>query len=322
MIYEKVLKELLENPNGFSGEVLANRLKTSRNSVWKAVNRLRREGYIIDGSTNQGYRLSSETNILNAEEVRAYLDPKITARLEIHKTVNSTNTRAKEIAENEQTYLRRNLMDSIVVADSQSDGRGRKGRRFVSNAACGIYMSFLLHPAEQVREAVCITSAAAVAVAEAIERLVRTDVKIKWVNDLLINGKKICGILTEASMDFESGGLKYVVLGIGINVKHTDFPEEIAEIASSIEDETQVALSRNRLCAEIINSVYDMLTNEASYMDEYRRRSAVIGKRVRVIRGDETYDATVEGIDDMGELIVVRDGQTVKLNSGEISIRL
>ncbi len=322
MIYEKVLTELLENPNGFSGGELANRLKTSRNSVWKAITRLRREGYVIDSSTNQGYRLSALTNTLNASEIRTYLNPCITARLELHNTINSTNTRAKEIAEVEQTYLRRSLMDSVIIADSQSDGRGRRGRRFVSRAMCGIYMSFLIHPVEQAQEAVRLTSAAAVAVAEAIESLVETDVKIKWVNDLLINGKKICGILTEASMDLESGGLKYAVLGIGVNVRHTDFPKELAETASSIEAETKVALSRNRLCAEIINSVYDMLTGENMYMNEYRERSAVIGKTVCVIRGDESYEATVKGIDDTGELIVIRDGQTVTLNSGEISIRL
>lgn len=321
MIYDEVLNELVKNPDGFSGEELALRLKISRNAVWKAINRLRRDGYVIEGSTNRGYRLISAPDILNGAEIQSYL--KVSAELELHKTIGSTNTRAKEVAESEPQYEKMPLFGRIIISDSQTAGRGRYGRKFVSNASCGIYMSFLLHPSSRADEAIHITTRAAVAVAEAIESLADVDVGIKWVNDLLINGKKICGILTEASIDFESGGLKYAVLGIGINVGQTVFPDDVASVASSIEAECGRKISRNRLCAEVINRVYTMLSEGGTeYMNEYRRRSVAIGREVTVIRGDERYYAKVAGIDDNGRLEIEADGKTVKLSSGEISIKI
>ena len=170
-----------------------------------------------------------------------------------------------------------------------------------------------------------ITSLAAVASARAIESLTGVEVGIKWVNDLYIAGRKCCGILCEASMDFESGGLEYVVVGIGINVGRMRFPDELASIATSVENECGLPVSRSRLIAEIANQISALYADlpSGSFMAENRRRSVVISREVTVLGGAEPYTAKAVDIDGQGRLVVeLPGGQTQILNSGEISIRL
>ena len=317
---DAVLQALQESASPLSGEQLARQLGISRSAVWKAVRALQKDGCRVEASTRTGYRLAEAPDILSEAEIRRWLTcADIGTRIELHAELDSTNIRAKQLAAQGAPH------GTLVAADSQTAGRGRFSRRFYSPPRTGIYVSFILRPALPAERAVMITSLAAVAAARAIETLADVDVGIKWVNDLYIRGRKCCGILCEASMDFESGGLEYVVVGIGINVGRMRFPDELASIATSVENECGVPVSRGRLIAEIANQISALYADlpSGAFMDESRRRSVVIGREVTVLGGAEPYTAKAVDIDDQGRLIVeLPGGQTQILNSGEISIRL
>lgn len=302
-----------------SGERLAHSLGISRNSVWKAIGQLRQDGYQIEAATNRGYRLTAVPNRISAPQIRRWLQATtIGARMELHDSLDSTNTRAKALASTGAPH------GYLVIAESQTGGKGRRGRSFFSPEHSGVYISYVLRPKMPADRAVMITSMAAVAVAQAIEAVADVDVKIKWVNDLYINGLKACGILCEAGMDFESGMLDYAVLGIGVNVSAMRFPDALADIATSVENECGHVVSRNRLIAEISNRIealYDRL-GACEFMRESRARSNVIGRDVVVLRGDERFEARVLDIDDQGRLVVRTPGGVQRLGSGEISLKL
>ena len=187
-----------------------------------------------------------------------------------------------------------------------------------------MYITYVLRPKLLADKAVMITSMAAVAVARAIEALSDVDVKIKWVNDLFIGGKKVCGILCEASMDFETGGLEYAVLGIGINVTKMTFPPELQDIATSIENECGHAVSRSRLIAGISNQLEELYgqIETGEFMAESRARSNVIGRDVLVIQGDERFEAQALDIDEAGRLVIRTESGVTRVGSGEISLKL
>ena len=314
-----VLGALMATGEAISGERLARRLGISRNTVWKAIEALRREGYEVEAVTNRGYRLVSSPNLISEPEILKWTTAQtIGRRLEVHSQLDSTNIRAKLLASQGAPH------GYLVCADSQVSGRGRFGRSFFSPEHSGVYITYVLRPTIPADRAVNITSLAAVAVARAIETLCDADVKIKWVNDLYINDRKTCGILCEASLDFESGMLEYVALGIGVNVAKMDFPEELKDIATSIENECGQPISRSRLIAEISNqldAMYDQLES-CAFMAESRRRSLVIGRDVTVLRGEEQYPAHVLDIDDQGRLVIRTDKGVSRMGSGEISIKL
>jgi len=317
---DAVLQALRQTNFPLSGERLARQLGISRNAVWKAVRALQKDGCRITASTRTGYRLVEAPDLLSETEISRWLvQREIGSSIEIHQELDSTNNRAKELAARGAPH------GTIIIADSQTAGRGRFSRQFFSPLHSGIYMSIILRPSLPAECAVMITSMAAVATSRAIESVADVDVGIKWVNDLYINRRKCCGILCEASMDFESGGLEYVVAGIGVNVARMQFPKELESIATSIENEYQMPVSRNRLIAEIANQIAGLYPDLAtgSFMAESRRRSVVIGQSVTVHSGTQSYPAEALDIDEQGHLIVRReDGQTEILNSGEISIKL
>ncbi len=314
-----VLRTLMEADGPVSGERLARRQGVSRNSVWKAIEQLRQEGYAIEAATNRGYRLSAAPNRVSQPEIEKYLTAKtIGARMELHDLLDSTNTRAKALAATGAPH------GYLVVAESQSGGKGRMGRSFFSPEHSGVYITYVLRPQMLAEKAVMITSMAAVAVARAIEALADVDVKIKWVNDLYIHDRKACGILCEASVDFESGGLEYAVLGIGINVTRMEFPPELRQIATSIENECGAPVSRSRLIAEISNQLEALWPQleTGAFMAESRARSNVIGRDVLVIRGDERFEARALDIDDAGRLVIRAGDAVSRVGSGEISLKL
>lgn len=315
---DDVLSVLMEQTSPMSGERMARRLGVSRNAVWKAIVQLRREGYVIEAGTNRGYRLVEAPNDVSIPAIRRWLMPgEIGARMELHRTLVSTNTQAKALAATGAPH------GTLVIAETQTGGKGRMGRAFFSPEHTGVYITYILRPKLLAERAVMITSMAAVAVARAIEAVAPVAVAIKWVNDLYIGGRKVCGILCEASMDFESGGLDYAVLGIGVNVTAMDFPPELADIATSIENECSQSVSRSRLIAEIsnqLNALYGQLETGA-FMAENRRRSNVIGRDVWVIRGDERVPAHAVDIDDGGRLVIRTETGVRKVNSGEVSLR-
>lgn len=320
---EKIL-ELFEMNRGvyFSGEDIAGRLCVSRAAVWKAVKALQNDGYAIDAVTNKGYCLSEKTDILSAQGIRKYLRPDIAGSdITVLPVVSSTNALVREKA---ATGAAEGCM---ILANEQTSGRGRLRRNFFSPRDTGIYMSLLLRPDHySADQAVRITTMAAVAMCEAIEAVSDEKAEIKWVNDIYVRGKKVCGILTEGSFNLENGLLEYAVLGLGINLYRPadGFPEEIDDIASYILQEQQDD-AKNRIVSEFLNRFYFYYreTDRRNYVSQYQKRSFVVGKEVSLLSADKTRNAFVLGIDDQCRLLVrYADGTEDCYSSGEISIRI
>lgn len=255
---------------------------------------------------------------LTEEDIKKWQKARtIGAVMEIHDTIDSTNNRAKELAKQGVPH------GFLVAANRQTSGRGRLGRSFFSPEGMGVYISYVLRLPVPVEKMLLVTPLAAVAVARAIEETADEQVKIKWVNDLFLHDKKVCGILCEASPEICDGRPSYLVLGIGVNVAPVTFPPELKDIATSIGNECKKPVSRNRLIAEISNQLEGLLSRlePADFMGEYRLRSNVIGRRVRVLSGSVSFEALVRDIDDEGRLVVEKDREVLRLSSGEISIR-
>lgn len=323
MVKDKVLKEL-EKSKGIavSGEALARKLGVSRTAVWKAVNSLREDGFDIKKSQSVGYILSEDSDRISTEGISSHLRHPIA--LSVHESVDSTNTRAMALAAEGTTY------PAAVVAGEQTAGRGRMGRRFYSPKDKGIYLSIIIRPAMSTEASLLITSAAAVAVAQSIRSICGLDAGIKWVNDIYLGGKKICGILTEGIADFESGQISQLIVGIGINCSSSDFKSNALENKAGALDIK--GLERNRLIAAIIDRFLDIVeaigNGDSSFIDDYRDLSVVIGKQITVYPTpvtdmDNRYSATAVDIDDRGGLVVrLDDGSQTTLSTGEITIRL
>ena len=312
----------LANSDGkyISGAALADKLGVSRNAVWKAVKSLEAEGYSISSVTSKGYRLNEDNNRLSADLITPFLRTKEMGRnIQIFKEVESTNNTAKELDSNAVPN------GTTIIADRQTAGKGRIGRSFVSPSGVGLYMSTLIRPEFSLEYAPMITAAAACAAAEAVEKLCGEPVKIKWVNDLYMNGKKICGILTEASFGLEMRTLDCAVIGIGINVRSAKeiFVEELSKTVTSIQDETGVIVNRNRLCAEVLNSLEYYLGKivDRSFLHDYRRREYLTGHAVTANIGREKISGEAIGIDDNANLIVrLPSGEEKHLSSGEANL--
>lgn len=313
--------EMLEKCRGesVSGEELAERLSVSRAAVWKRIKKLREKGYKIDAVNNSGYMLSKNDDKLSAGGIIPYLDkPDYADLLYVYDEIDSTNTEAK------RRIIEGASEGTVIAADSQTSGRGRLGRNFFSPPGSGIYLSFILKPKMTAEKSLAITAAAAVAACHAIEEVTEKKPKIKWVNDLFLDGKKICGILTEAVSGLETGNIDAVVIGIGINCT-TVFGGELGDIAGSLYDkDSDTAAIRNRLAAELINQLYrltDMLA-DGGFIDEYRKRSIIMGREITIC-GEAESLYTVEDIGDLGELVLKNgSGDRRILNTGEVSIRI
>ncbi len=322
-VKEQVLLILETNKGKYvSGEDIAKELYVSRNAVWKAINALRKDGFIIDAVTNKGYMLGKEADGFTALRVSSMLN-KTCQDCEIifYDTITSTNTVLKEMAEKGAKE------GTILIADTQTEGRGRRGRSFFSPAGTGIYMSILLRPGFTTDKASLITVLAAVSVVRAIKETTDLPVKIKWVNDIMLNDTKICGILTEAAADIENGHLQYAVVGIGINISMPEggFPYYINDIASVLfNDEVVINDVRCSVSARVINNFFELYhnLNEARLIKEYKDNSCILGKEVRVFTGDESYIATALDIDENAHLIVKdKNDRILTLTSSEVSIR-
>lgn len=312
---DKILKILKNNKDKvISGEQIAKELNITRSYVSKTIKELTSKGYNIKSENRIGYIYLDDKKILNKEYIESNI--KKSKELIILEKINSTNTFLKELAKNKK------LNNVVAIAEEQTSGRGRLGRTFVSNRNQGIYMSILIRPNFSIEHAKKITCLACVATSKAIEKLTGLDTKIKWVNDIYINNKKLCGILTEGSTLFELGVMEYVIIGIGINCYKQDFGHEINNIATSIEDETNEIVSKNDLIIEIVNQLDYYLDNimDNKYMDEYISKSFVIGKKVLIIQGSNQYNVEIININNDGELIVKDDNNIIKvISSGEIT---
>ncbi|MEE1025649.1 MAG: biotin--[acetyl-CoA-carboxylase] ligase [Acutalibacteraceae bacterium] len=316
--------ELLEQKRGesISGEHLAGILGISRNAVWKSIKELQKDGYNIFAVTNKGYCLSDENDIVSIPGIKPFLSLQsqpYADKIHIFKSLESTNKTAKEMAVAGAEH------GTVIISDSQTMGRGRYSRNFFSPFG-GLYMSIILRPEVlHFDNPTSVTAFAAVSVCQAIESISKKSPKIKWVNDIFIDGKKVCGILTEAVTDFESGGLDWIVLGIGINVytRTEEFPVDLQSLATSIFPDEKMPGMRNKLSAEIINRIlgFETLPRETEIFEKYKKRLLILGKEITVIQNNTEYRATAIDVNSKGNLIVKNEnGEVITLSSGEIRI--
>ena len=300
-----------------SGQELAETLKISRTAVWKAVKGLEEDGHKILAINNKGYKLEAGSDLLSEEGIRVNLPERFrTCPITVLNTTDSTNTQAKKLV------LEKAEHGTMLLAEEQTAGRGRYGKSFFSPRGFGLYMSLILKPSLDMADPQMITVATAVAVCRAIEKLTDKKPQIKWVNDIYLDGKKICGILTEAVTDFESGSIESIVVGVGVDctMDKAIIPEELCGIIGSLGVE---AISRNRLAAEIAAGILISFENLGSseIIDEYRKRSLMFGREINFMRGNERLSAKVTGISDSGGLLVCLDsGENIALTSGEVTI--
>lgn len=317
-IKEKVLCLLEENQGRcVSGEEIAKALGVTRNCVWRSINSLKEDGHKITSQSNTGYILSLDEDVFSASRIKSLSKSDIEVIL--IDEADSSNNVASELAKQGAPE------GTVVVVRRQASGKGRMGRSFISNEDNGLYLSLILRPKIPASESVSITVACAVAVLEAIEALTNIKCSIKWVNDIFINDKKACGILTEGALNVETGCFDYAILGIGINVTppKNGFAPEIENIATSIYESKAPNGLKSALCALVVDRFlhyYKSIENK-SYIASYRAHSNLIGKSVEVYRGNEVINGVVSDIDDNARLILKTEQGEIAFSSGEARVR-
>ncbi len=317
----EVLSLLKSTDDYVSGQMLCDRFHVSRTAIWKVVNQLKEEGYVIDAVQKRGYHLVSYEEKYSKSEIESRrVDAKFGHFVKYYDEVDSTNTTAKRYAEDGATE------GTLIVSDVQRSGKGRRGKVWKSPKDAGIWMSLILKPHMATYKASMITLIAGMAVSKAIEEVTGLKNEIKWPNDIVANGKKICGILTE--MNAEIDQINYIIVGIGINVNTKEFPEELQDRATSIEIETGKEQNRLLILDRVLDEFekyYDifMKTKDMSIlMKEYNDRLINIDRKVRIFQDEESYEAISKGIDENGELMVeCEDGTKKKVVSGDVSVR-
>lgn len=322
-LWEQILEAMQAEKEAYlSGEELAVRFGVTRAAVWKAVEALRKQGYEVDAVPKKGYRLSGNYDVLSPENIRSFLRTEYPFQLVCLDSVGSTNRALKDL------YGAEGADGTVLLAGQQTAGRGRLGRSFFSPAGVGLYMSILLRPLLPLSQVSRLTTMAAVATALAIEELTGRHVDIKWVNDLFMEGKKVCGILAEAAMNVENGRLDCVIVGIGVNIRPPaeGYPPELQRIVGSLyAGEPAVPNARSHLAALILDHFADLYRHrEPEYcFNAYRERSFLLGKPINVLYPDRSHSpATALDLDeDYGLWVRFADGRETKLNSGEVSIR-
>lgn len=322
MTVKSRLLSILEQNKGMtlSGEKLAEELQCSRTAIWKAVNSLRNEGYPIEAGQNKGYVLGKDSERLSAEALRPFLASS-DVFYEVCREVDSTNQRANQLILQEKAEH-----GSFVLAEQQTAGRGRRGKQFYSPSGAGLYLSVVLKPRGSLRENLLLTAEAAVAVYKAVEKVTGIPLDIKWVNDLYYKNKKVCGILTEAVTDFESGDILWAIVGIGLNLyeEEAGFPPEIKDVAGAVfENRTAAsAINRNELAAKIVNALL-LETKELRLPSEYIERNIIPGHRIQITEGKTVRYAQALDICPDGRLrIRENDGSETILSYGEVSLKL
>lgn len=315
---ERLLRMLEDNrERHVSGAKLANDLGVSRNAVWKAVESLRAEGYVVEAATNRGYRLAQENDLLSRASIERNLPAGHPFDIVVRKRVDSTNAEARRRAAEGAPE------GTVIIAEEQTAGRGRPGKTFFSPASTGLYLSVVLRPTLSVDRAQFLTTAAAVAGSQAIEEVTGRQALIKWVNDIFCGGRKVAGILTEGAVDMESGRFEHAVLGIGVNVKPPagGFPSSIADVAGSVYDEKAGAV-RSQLAAAFLRRFWDRYLHvaDASFHEEYRRRCFLIGQPVVVtLNGSRVRARAVDLTKDFKLVIELPDKTRRELAYGEVA---
>ena len=338
----EIITLLRQRGDYVSGQELCERFGVSRTAVWKAVEQLKRDGYVIEAVKNRGYLLREDTSrVFGYTEIKSRLQSKWTGKdLYYFDSIDSTNLQAKRLAEEGAPH------GTVVVADRQTAGRGRRGRTWQSPEGKNLYFTILLRPEISPEKASMLTLVMALAVADGMRKMIGDDslsgIGIKWPNDIVMDGKKVCGILTEMSLSVEMGGISYLVIGTGINILHQDFPKELQETATSLEDALQdlqaddgsgrlnhsCAMNRSMLLSAILEAfeTYYGLFVEAgdlsSLQEKYDELLVNRDRQVKVLDPKGEYEGTARGITKEGELIVeLPDGTIQRVYAGEVSVR-
>jgi BirA family biotin operon repressor/biotin-[acetyl-CoA-carboxylase] ligase len=313
---------ILRNQEGYvSGQELCERFGVSRTAVWKAINQLKEEGYEIEAVQNKGYHIVACPDVISAEEVRSLLTTVwVGSEISYFSVIDSTNTRAKRMAEEGASH------GTLVLADEQTGGRGRRGRSWKTPPKSAIAMSLIVRPDLLPEKASMMTLLMGMAVASACKEMVTKPVSIKWPNDVVIDGKKICGILTEMSAEMEE--IHYLVIGTGINVNVKEFPEEIRETATSLALEEGHEINRAEVICKTMKyfeQYYDNFMEHgdlSGLMEQYNELLVNRDSHVRVLEPKNAYNGIARGINERGELLVEReDGTVVCVYAGEVSVR-
>ncbi len=317
---DKVLSFLIEQSDYISGEEISQNLGVTRACIWKAVKKLQDEGYVIESSTRKGYKLIERPNVITSLEVREIISSKIFGKhIEYFNAVNSTNEKAKELATNGA------VEGTVILADKQVSGKGRLGRGWSSPSKTGIWMSVILKPCILPQSASQITLIAGLCMCEAIQAVTGLEAKIKWPNDIVVNGKKVCGILTEMSAEIER--INYIVLGIGVNVNQKAFPEYLP-YATSLMIEGKKEYQRKYIIKDFLErfekayAAFCETENLVAILERYERNCITLGKSVKIIEQKGEYIAQAIGITSDGSLqIVTQEGEERTVVSGEVSVR-
>lgn len=317
----EILAALRESRDYVSGQELCEKLQVSRTAIWKKIKELQGEGYEIEAVPNRGYRIVGCPDIIAAEEVESRLKSKWAGHpVKYFDEITSTNQYAKRIGEEGAPE------GTLVVADEQTQGKGRSGRVWSTPHGTAIAMTLLIRPKLPPASISMVTLVMGLAVARACRELYHLPVGIKWPNDVVIHGKKLCGILTELSAEMMS--VNYVVIGAGINVNVKEFPEEIQKTATSIALELGHETGRAELiasCMEYFEVYYEKFIQAGDLsplMEEYNELLLNRDQKVRVLEPGREYTGTALGINQNGELLVVReDGSRTAVYAGEVSVR-
>ena len=321
----EILKLLREADGYVSGQQLCEKFGVSRTAVWKVIRQLQEEGYQVEAVRNKGYHIVDSPDVMTKEELDSLMDTQWAGRnIVYYDSVDSTNLRIKQMGDEGAPE------GTLAVADKQTAGRGRRGRSWDSPSGSSIYMSLLLRPEIEPDQAPMLTLVMALSVAEGImdcgDSCGNPDVKIKWPNDIVYQGKKLCGILTEMSADMDQ--IHYVIVGIGINVQMTDFPKEIQNTATSLKLVTGKTLLRNELLAKVLEEfevLYEQFVSAESLKNlkaEYESRLANKDNRVNVLAPSGAWQGICLGIKEDGALLVQReDGKVEEVIAGEVSVR-
>lgn len=317
----RILKELKATGEYVSGQELCNKFNVSRTAVWKHIKALREEGYEIESVTNKGYRLVSSPDLLSSEAISSCLNTKwLGKQLKCFDALDSTNLEIRRLAEAGAPH------GTVAICEEQTMGRGRRGRSWLGEAGCGIWMSFLLRPDIAVENGSMLTLLAALSVERAIYEITGIESSIKWPNDIIINRKKVCGILTEMSMQMDE--VNYIVVGLGINVNMKGFPEDLKDKATSLQIEYGEKIQRAPLAAKVLKCFEEyyeefIKTEDLSkFTEEYNKLLIHMNQKVKVVRGAKEEIFFSKGINSQGELIVEDAfGREQTVLSGEVSVR-
>ena len=316
----EILAALREAEGYVSGQELCETFGVSRTAIWKSINQLKKDGYDIEAVQNKGYRIISSPDIMSENELVSIRKTKwVGNSIHYYDVTDSTNMCANRLAQEGAPH------GTLIVADQQESGRGRRGRGWNSPANTGIFMTLLLRPEIETNNASMLTLVAAMAVAKGMEQCMDAKPQIKWPNDIVINGKKVCGILTEMSAQIDY--VNHIVIGIGINVHNTEFSEEIAQTATSLYLETGVHVKRAHLIEAIWEAFEDYYERFMEHKDlsaiveEYNSYLVNLDRAVRVLDPKEPFEGIARGITERGELLVETDGVLKKVSSGEVSVR-